>query len=214
MLLAVLTCNSATETAQRNLPTWKAHFQNIIFVTTIDKPCWVPPDIMEWKIGEDRYNDRDSPDDNLCRRTIETLEHFLNTANQSICIIEYDVVMFRNPTFSHGFGGTMFPECIHSPWLFDRATAQAFVTAGNALLNAGVISGGWPDRHLRLIYDILKPHLEPSLNYSRNTLDKDHMIEGAKGAVRSGAWACHGAKTAEQFNAVMQWAFLPEGYSL
>lgn len=202
MLLAVLTCQSATETAQRHWPSWHKYFTSTVFVSPVDSKCWVPEGVQEWRIGRDFYNDRDKPDDNLPRRTSEVLERFLATGHDSICIIEYDVVLFRKPVLRGTFSGTMFGEFIHPPWCFTRAAAMHFVDAGKTLLRHNVITGGWPDRHLRLIYDLVNPETYPTKNYSCNTLDQPHMIAAAREAVKDGAWAVHGIKTKEQFDAL------------
>lgn len=202
MLLAVLTCQSATETAQRHWPTWRKHFDNIVFVTTVDSHCWVPDGREQWKIGRDYYNDRDAPTDNLPRRTIETLERFLKTPHDRLVLIEYDVVMFRKPELKKQFSGTIFNLFIHSPWAFDRKCAVEFVRVGRLLLAAGCITGGWPDQHLRLIYDIVRPTVDESPNYTKNTLDQAWMITEAREAIQRGAFAVHGVKDAEQFEAL------------
>ncbi len=201
MLLAVLTCQSATEAAQRHYPTWREHFDNIVFVVPVDSKCWVPEGHQSWAIGRDYYNDRDRPDDNLCRRTIETLERFLKTANTEICLIEYDVLLFAKPNLVGDFAGTMFSEMIHPPWIFNRKSATQFVERGNELLEQKVIAGGWPDRHLRLIYDFVLPVTDPNTNYSYNTIGEE-QIEDAKHAIRNGAMAIHGIKTKEVFEAL------------
>lgn len=203
MLLAVLTCQSATEAAQRHFPTWRKHFENIVFVTTVDSHCWVPEGVEAWAHGRDFYPDRDNPDDNLIRRTIEVLEHFLTTYHDRLVLIEYDVVLFARPALNREFSGTMFAEFIHSPWCFDQEAARRFVRIGRTLLQHKAITGGWPDRHMRLMFDLLRPTVDENNNYSRNTLDQPHMIAEAREAVKNGCWAVHGLKTKEQFEALM-----------
>lgn len=202
MLLAVLTCQSATETAQRHWPTWRAHFENIVFVTTVDSNCWVPEGREEWRIGRDYYNDRDAPTDNLPRRTVETLDRFLQTPHDRLVLIEYDVVMFRKPELKRQFSGTIFNLFIHSPWAFDRKCASEFARVGGLLLDAGCITGGWPDQHLRLIYNIVRPSVDASPNYTKNTLDQPWMIAEAREAIQRGAFGVHGVKDSEQFEAL------------
>lgn len=199
MLLAVLTCQSATEVAQRHWPSWRKHFENIVFVTTVDSKCWVPEGIPEWKFGRDYYPDRDRPDDNLIRRTLDVLEEFHHTGEESLCLIEYDVLLFAEPTLKGDFSGTMFPEFIHSPWLFSRVCAYEMVRLGRAFLRHGQITGGWPDRHLRLIYDSLCPATDENRNYSYNTIGPD-QIEDAVRAKQAGAWAVHGVKSKTVFD--------------
>jgi hypothetical protein len=202
MLLAVLTCQSATETAQRHYETWRKYCENIVFITTVDSHCWVPEGRESWAIGRDFYPDRDKPDDNLCRRTMGVLERFLKSANMKLCLIEYDVVLFDKPRLKNDFSGTMFEQFIHPPWLFTRHTAHKFLQCGETLLRHGSISGGWPDRHLRLIFDLVQPVADESVNYSKNTLDQPHFITEAREFIAAGGWAVHGVKSKEQLEAL------------
>ncbi len=202
MLLAVLTCQSATETAQRHWPSWREHFENIVFVTPIDSKCWVPEGVQEWKAGRDYYLDRDRPDDNLPRRTIETLDKCLMTKHDYFVIAEYDCLFFSTPKPHGKFFGTMFNEFIHPPWGMNRNDAARFVRAGRALLQNNLISGGWPDRHMRALYDLVSPESIDVENYSKNTLDHPWMIEEARMAIERGAFSIHGVKTQDQFNAL------------
>lgn len=204
MLTAVLTCQSATETAKRNYETWKKHCDNIVFVTTVDSHCWVPDGVEQWKIGRDMYNDRDNPHDELPRRTVDVLQRFMRSANTEICIIEYDVLLFGKPVLKNDWSGTIFPDFIHPPWVFTRQAAHKFTHTGEALLRRGCISGGWPDRHLKLISELVEGLVcDPSINYSRNTLDKWEYRMEAREAVRNGAWSIHGCKTNDQFEHLM-----------
>lgn len=203
MLLAVLTCQSATETAQRHWPSWRRHFENIVFVTTVDSKCWVPEGISEWKFGRDFYNDRDRPCDNLCRRTLDVLEEFYHTGEDSLCLIEYDVLLFAEPTLNGDFSGTMFSEFIHPPWVFSRGCAFETVKVGREFLRHGQHSGGWPDRHLKMILDTVQPEIDPNENYSYNTIGPD-QIEDARQAVKRGAFAIHGCKHQEIFQEIMR----------
>ena len=204
MLLAVLTCQSATETAQRHWPNWNKYFkkQEVVFVTTVDSNCWVPDGVQQWKIGRDYYPDRDKPDANLPQRTMDVLAVFLKTGDERLVLIEYDVVLFARPKLKAEFSGTMFSEFIHSPWCFTRECARKFLHTGSVLLDHGVISGGWPDRHLRLIHDLLLPERDINANYSQNTLDQPWMLQSARHAVAGGAFGIHGVKTKEQFDAI------------
>lgn len=205
MLLAVLTCQSATDTAKRHWPSWQKHFKDIVFVTTVDSNCWVPEGVDQWQIGRDYYPDRDNPDDNLPRRTISVLEWFLKRRqadSDRLVLIEYDVVIFDTPTLKHEFSATMFDEFVHPPWAFSRKCAQKFCQTGTTLLRHKIISGGWPDRHLRLINDLVQPTTDLSINYSKNTLDQPWMIEEARSRIKMGCWAIHGCKTQEQFDAL------------
>lgn len=203
MLLAVLTCQSATGDAKRHYETWRKHFENIVFVTTIDSHCWVPDGLESWAHGRDYYPDRDKPEENLPRRTIDVLAHFLTTDHNRLVLIEYDCVIFAQPMLEREFSGTMFEEFIHSPWCFDRETARKFVRVGHTLLQHKAITGGWPDRHMRLMFDLLRPTVDTNHNYSKNNLDQDWMIHEARAAVCNGAFAIHGVKSKEQFEALM-----------
>ncbi len=203
MHLAVLTCQSATEPAQRHWPSWRAHFEDVVFITTIDSNCWVPEGIEEWRIGRDQYNDRDRPTENLCRRTVNVLKRFLETHHQQIVIIEYDVFIFRKPEPVKEFSGTLFEKFIHCPWQFSRNFAKQYVKVAESLLRQGMISGGWPDQHVRAVVDILAPEITYNHNYTKNTLDHAWMIEEARLHICKGAYAIHGVKSKEQLEALL-----------
>jgi len=203
MLLAVLTCQSATECVKRHLPNWQRFFNDIVFVTTVDSVCYVPEGYRQIKCGRDYYPDRDNPDDNLPQRTISTLKWFGNDPSERLVLIEYDVVFFHKPILKHDFSGTMFSEMIHPPWCFTKKSAREFAHVGEILLKHKVISGGWPDRHLKLIEDLLQPSLDRSNNFSSNTLDRPDLIAGARADIKNGCWAVHGVKTKEQYEALM-----------
>lgn len=205
MLLAVLTCQSATETAKRHWSSWQKHFDDIVFVTTVDSNCWVPDGIEQWPVGRDYYPDRDKPDDNLPRRTLSVLEWFLKRRqadSDRLVLIEYDVVIFDTPTFKHEFSATLFEQFVHPPWAFSRSCAEKFWRTGSTLLRHGVITGGWPDRHLKLIMDLVAPSVDLNCNYTKNTLDEEWMLKEARERIKDGAWAVHGIKTKEQLEAL------------
>lgn len=212
MICCVLTCKSATETAQRHWPFWREAFSDpsamdeVVFIGCVDSECWHPQECRYWQYGEDRYNDQHNPDSNLCTRTLDVLEAALRTfQNQNdFCLIEYDVITLDRPEFTGEFSGTMFTErpfsyYFHPPWLFRRAYAQRVITRGRKLIRRGQIAGGWPDRHLGLIYHYEPCDVQILKTYSQNTLDNHDKILAAREAIEKGAWAIHGVKTYEQY---------------
>jgi len=95
---------------------------------------------------------------------------------------------------------------VHWPWLMSGATAYLVGRGLQAMVEAGDIERGFPDRMLGLCAERLDIELRhrPDLTYSRNRVDAPEYIQQARTAIASGAVFVHGLKTQLDIDAILK----------
>lgn len=187
-----------------------------------DSDCRFPHDrlVHQARIGKDEYVNGD----NLPLYHINALQAamWLDYTDENGNLRSYDVLclsepdaIFLKPIPTHcgglmatcsggnspGFLGSFF---CHGPWVFDRHTAFKAIEFGKRMIARGLIEKGFPDRFWGLFCDLYGVQFTPfgPGTYSQNRLDRPEYIEGARKAVKSGAFYLHGLKTQEELTAV------------
>lgn len=204
----------ATETLRLLWPGFRLLGLPLIGVETIDGNHEWPEPIQTVKIGRNVHwlSDRR----NLPRRLIGTLKYFLSTDYERACIVEYDsLICGPMPEYPpgltcHATGGRLpsaeCPSFHHTPWIVDRATAEALWYEGMKLIVDGTCDRGphgSPDVFLGLLIDRLKLPWNASGTFSANTIEGT-FVEPAREAYRAGCWFFHGVKTQEHIDSINQ----------
>lgn len=210
-LLCVHSYPGANETILRHQPYFEqSGASRIVGIGTTDGKCEFPWESVN--IGENRYMKMKGPDDNLCRRLLDTVKWCLTQPEDRYAICEYDTIFLKplpqwegvNAHLTGGqLAGAKTSRFYHNPWLLDRGSGEALVKAMEAVLPE---SAEYPDNSPDLFFGLAceRAHIEVKCNFqmfTRNTLD--HDLDLAQQAIRDGAHVIHGCKTEAQLNALL-----------
>lgn len=155
---------------------------------------------------------------NLPSRLVLTLKHFLTTEFERCIVMEYDTLILGPiPDYPSGFvakhflgviPGSEATQFFHTPWLFDRESAETVIRVGMELMMDGTVGrGGWihgsPDMFLGLIVDRSGMKFTDSGTFTKNTIHSPEDITLARQAVADGVWFLHGVKSREVLDAIL-----------
>ena len=207
-LLCVLSYAKANEMVIRHWPFLRRSRCDILGVGRIDTNCMFPTEGLVGiiRVGKDSYVNGD----NLIQLQLQTLARCLDLFPQytGFVLAEPDTIFFQPmPPLQPGFTAHMAgyksdtfkgARFYHPPWCMDRETASRIVKHGPAMISAGRIENGFPDRWYGLVCDELNLQVNPLFTYSRNNMDQPHFLLEARSAIKAGAICVHGLKTKQQ----------------
>jgi len=195
---------------RRHLPLWKRFSSEVMVVSPVDSPCILPDAKL---LVHEVSNKFGMP---CLRRQLRGMKEALSFAADLYVFTEYDGFMIKSPEWRSGLQANAFPDnsgnyasaCFfHFPWIFDRETLERFV----ACATFEPFEKGFVDRWLAAQVDLMNVPVHDlqasGEGFSRNTIeaqDEERLLQ----AVRAGAYAIHGVKSASLLKRVLDVARL------
>lgn len=200
----------------------------VLGIATIEGLCRFPETVDKVvKIGCNSYIN--GP--HLPQRLIDTLSYVLdNVGGNYIMVAEYDTVIFKpiklenmeKELAGHLAGGRTWESkataFYHNPWLFSRAAAEQFISAGQAAINEGIcghitpVAYGTPEASPDVFFAYIAERLGLEVQtdlwseFSRNDLYHRANLELAREAYRNGVDVIHGIKHQHELEYILNGA--------